>query len=157
LAAQLGSNLRGVCYILDEPTIGLHPRDNQRLLAALGEMRDRGNTILVVEHDEETIRRGDHIIDLGPGGGAHGGRVVASGTLAEIQRSPESITGAYLNGGNRKEITSRLGPRGQGTQFKRHQYRHSPGHLHLYHRGLGVGEIDAIEGDHLPRPEKAPV
>jgi excinuclease ABC subunit A len=108
LAAQLGSNMRGVCYILDEPTIGLHPRDNQMLLAALGEMRDRGNTILVVEHDEETIRSADHIIDLGPGGGTHGGRVVASGTLAEIQRSPESITGTYLNGSGRREITSRL-------------------------------------------------
>jgi excinuclease ABC subunit A len=108
LAAQLGSNMRGVCYILDEPTIGLHPRDNQMLLGALGEMRDRGNTILVVEHDEETIRSADHIIDLGPGGGAHGGRVVASGTLAEIQRAPESITGAYLNGSGRREITSRL-------------------------------------------------
>lgn len=110
LAAQLGSNMRGVCYILDEPTIGLHPRDNQMLLAALKEMRDRGNTILVVEHDEETIRSADHIIDLGPGGGTHGGRVVASGTLAEIQRSPESITGAYLNGSGRREITSRLRP-----------------------------------------------
>jgi excinuclease ABC subunit A len=108
LAAQLGSNMRGVCYILDEPTIGLHPRDNQILLAALGEMRDRGNTILVVEHDEETIRSADHIIDLGPGGGTHGGRVVASGTLAEIQGFPESITGAYLNGSGRREITSRL-------------------------------------------------
>jgi excinuclease ABC subunit A len=108
LAAQLGSNMRGVCYILDEPTIGLHPRDNQMLLAALGEMRDRGNTILVVEHDEETIRSADYIIDLGPGGGMHGGRVVASGTLAEIKQSPASITGAYLNGSGRKEITSRL-------------------------------------------------
>ncbi len=118
LAAQLGSNLRGVCYILDEPTIGLHPRDNQRLLAALGEMRDRGNTILVVEHDEETIRRGDHIIDLGPGGGAHGGRVVVSGTLAEIQRSPESITGTYLNGGQRREITSLRRPPREGAWFR---------------------------------------
>jgi excinuclease ABC subunit A len=110
LAAQLGSNLQGVCYILDEPTIGLHPRDNQMLLATLGEMRDRGNTILVVEHDEETIRSGDHIIDLGPGGGVHGGRVVASGSLAQIQRCPESITGAYLNGRGQREITSRRRP-----------------------------------------------
>jgi excinuclease ABC subunit A len=107
LAAQLGSNLLGVCYILDEPTIGLHPRDNRMLLATLREMKDRGNTILVVEHDEETIRQGDYIIDLGPGGGTHGGRVVASGTLEEIQRCPESVTGASLNGRRRKEITSR--------------------------------------------------
>jgi excinuclease ABC subunit A len=114
LAAQLGSNLQGVCYILDEPTIGLHPRDNQMLLATLGEMRDRGNTILVVEHDEETIRSADHIIDLGPGGGAHGGRVVASGSLAQIQRCPESITGAYLNGRGQREITSRRRPPKEG-------------------------------------------
>jgi len=107
LAAQLGSNLRGVCYILDEPTIGLHPRDNQMLLATLTDMKDRGNTILVVEHDEETIRTGDHIIDLGPGAGTHGGRVVATGSLEEIQRCPESITGASLNGRRRREITSR--------------------------------------------------
>jgi len=107
LAAQLGSNLRGVCYILDEPTIGLHPRDNQMLLATLTDMKDRGNTILVVEHDEETIRTGDYIIDLGPGGGTHGGRVVAAGSLEEIQRCPESITGASLNGRRRREITSR--------------------------------------------------
>ncbi len=106
LAAQLGSNLRGICYILDEPTIGLHPRDNQMLLATLTDMKDRGNTILVVEHDEETIRQGDHIIDLGPGGGTHGGRVVAAGSLEEIQRCPESITGASLNGRRRREITS---------------------------------------------------
>jgi excinuclease ABC subunit A len=107
LAAQLGSNLQGVCYILDEPTIGLHPRDNRMLLEALREMRDRGNTILVVEHDEETIRSGDHIIDLGPGGGTHGGRVVAAGTLPDIQHCPASITGAYLNGSGQREITSR--------------------------------------------------
>lgn len=107
LASQLGSNLRGVCYILDEPTVGLHPRDNQMLLATLGQMRERGNSILVVEHDEETIRRGDYIIDLGPGGGVDGGRVVAAGTLEEIRNCPESITGAYLNG-YRKGITSRL-------------------------------------------------
>jgi excinuclease ABC subunit A len=107
LAAQLGSNLLGVCYILDEPTIGLHPRDNQMLLATLREMKERGNTILVVEHDEETIRTGDYIIDLGPGGGTHGGRVVAAGTLEEIKRCPESLTGASLNGRRRNEITSR--------------------------------------------------
>jgi excinuclease ABC subunit A len=117
LGAQLGSNMRGACYILDEPTIGLHPRDNQMLLAALGEMRGRGNTIVVVEHDEDTIRSADHIIDLGPGGGTHGGRVVASGTLAEIQGSPESITGAYLDGSGRREITSRLRPPKEGERL----------------------------------------
>ncbi|CAI07797.1 similar to excinuclease ABC subunit A (DNA repair ATP-binding) [Aromatoleum aromaticum EbN1] len=96
LAAQLGSNLRGVCYILDEPTIGLHPRDNRLLLDTLERLRDRGNTLLVVEHDEETIRRADHVIDLGPGAGVRGGRVVAEGRLADLIAAPESATGAFL-------------------------------------------------------------
>jgi len=108
LAAQLGSNLKGVCYVFDEPTIGLHPRDNLMLLATLDEMKERGNSIMVVEHDEETVRRADYIIDLGPGGGVHGGEVVATGTLKEIQRCPASITGAYLNGRGRRKITSRF-------------------------------------------------
>ncbi len=107
LAAQLGSNLRGVCYILDEPTIGLHPRDNERLLATMADLKERGNTIVVVEHDEETIRRADHLIDLGPGAGREGGRLVASGTLADLQKTPESITGRYLNGDGRRRLTSR--------------------------------------------------
>jgi excinuclease ABC subunit A len=96
LAAQLGSNLRGVCYILDEPTIGLHPRDNQRLLDTLARLRDHGNTVLVVEHDEDTIRQADHVIDLGPGAGTHGGEVVAAGTVADLVGSPRSLTGRYL-------------------------------------------------------------
>ncbi|MBW7859953.1 MAG: excinuclease ABC subunit UvrA [Rhodocyclaceae bacterium] len=96
LAAQLGSNLRGVCYILDEPTIGLHPRDNRLLLDTLEVLRDRGNTLLVVEHDEDTIRRADHVIDLGPGAGVRGGRVVAEGRLPELMAAPESATGACL-------------------------------------------------------------
>ena len=96
LAAQLGSNLRGVCYILDEPTIGLHPRDNRMLLDTLERLRDRGNTVLVVEHDEDTIRRADHVIDLGPGAGVRGGRVVAEGRLADLIAAPESATGAFL-------------------------------------------------------------
>ncbi len=96
LAAQLGSSLRGVCYILDEPTIGLHPRDNRLLLDTLEALRDRGNTLLVVEHDEDTIRRADHVIDLGPGAGVQGGRVVAQGQLADLMAAPESATGACL-------------------------------------------------------------
>ena len=90
LAAQLGSNLRGVLYVLDEPTIGLHPRDNVRLLDTLSALREKGNSLVIVEHDEETMRRADHIIDLGPGAGVHGGEVVAQGTLAEIERNPAS-------------------------------------------------------------------
>jgi excinuclease ABC subunit A len=96
LAAQLGSNLRGVCYVLDEPTIGLHPRDNRILLNTLERLRERGNTLLVVEHDEDTIRRADHIIDIGPGAGILGGHIVAQGTLAQVSSNPDSITGKML-------------------------------------------------------------
>jgi excinuclease ABC subunit A len=106
LAAQMGSNLRGVCYILDEPTIGLHPRDNERLLETLTRLKQKGNTVVVVEHDEETIRRADHLIDLGPGAGRQGGQLVASGTLADLQRESRSITGRYLDGNGRKRLTS---------------------------------------------------
>jgi excinuclease ABC subunit A len=96
LAAQLGSNLQGVCYVLDEPTIGLHPRDNVALLNTLDRLRAKGNTLVVVEHDEDTIRRADHVIDLGPGAGTRGGRVVAQGTAKELARSSDSATGRYL-------------------------------------------------------------
>jgi excinuclease ABC subunit A len=96
LAAQLGSNLSGVLYVLDEPTIGLHPRDNEHLLAALHQLQGRGNSLVVVEHDEETMRRADYIIDLGPGAGVHGGRAVAAGTLDELLRHEDSITGRCL-------------------------------------------------------------
>ena len=96
LAAQLGSNLRGVLYVLDEPTIGLHPRDNVRLLETLTALREKGNSLVIVEHDEETMRRADHIIDLGPGAGMHGGDVVVQGTLAEIQAHRDSETGRCL-------------------------------------------------------------
>jgi len=105
LASQIGSRLRGVLYVLDEPSIGLHHRDNNRLLSALEALRNLGNTVLVVEHDEETIRRADYVIDLGPGAGRHGGDVVAIGTPAEISAAPESLTGAYIAG--RKRISTR--------------------------------------------------
>ena len=96
LAAQLGSNLRGVCYILDEPTIGLHPRDHRVLLETLQRLEAKGNTLVVVEHDEDTIRRAAHLIDLGPGAGKLGGRVIATGSAADLMRHPESITGKFL-------------------------------------------------------------
>ncbi|MDX1976845.1 MAG: excinuclease ABC subunit UvrA [Pseudanabaenaceae cyanobacterium bins.68] len=96
LATQIGSGLTGVLYVLDEPSIGLHQRDNARLLNTLTRLRDLGNTLIVVEHDEETIRMADHIVDIGPGAGVHGGRVVAEGTVADLENQPESITGAYL-------------------------------------------------------------
>jgi excinuclease ABC subunit A len=109
LAAQLGSNLTGVCYILDEPTIGLHARDHRMLLDALNELKHRGNSILVVEHDEETIRKADYIIDLGPGAGQKGGQVVAKGQLTDLKKVPASVTGACFDG-HPRWITSRLRP-----------------------------------------------
>ncbi len=114
LATQIGSKLRGVLYVLDEPSIGLHHRDNGRLLAALENLRDLGNTVLVVEHDEETIRRADYVIDLGPGAGRHGGELVAAGTPAEIMNAPASLTGAYISGRQRIAMLSqRRSPNGK--------------------------------------------
>ncbi|MEY4387278.1 MAG: hypothetical protein RLY20_2561 [Verrucomicrobiota bacterium] len=107
LAAQLGSNLSGVLYVLDEPTIGLHARDNEQLLNTLERLRARGNSVLVVEHDEDTMRRADHIIDLGPGAGVHGGQVVASGTLKELMRHKDSITGQSLRAQEAKHYPTR--------------------------------------------------
>jgi excinuclease ABC subunit A len=104
LATQIGSKLRGVLYVLDEPSIGLHHRDNGRLLNALEELRELGNTVLVVEHDEETIRRANYVIDLGPGAGRHGGELVAHGTPEEITQVPQSLTGAYMSGRARIEM-----------------------------------------------------
>jgi len=98
LASQVGSGLTGVMYILDEPSIGLHQRDNQRLLATLKHLRDLGNTVLVVEHDEEAIRAADEVLDIGPGAGVHGGRIVAQGTPHQIETHPDSLTGKYLSG-----------------------------------------------------------
>ncbi len=98
LATQIGSGLVGVCYILDEPSIGLHQRDNDKLLAALKRLRDLGNTLLVVEHDEDTMREADWVIDIGPGAGSHGGEVIAEGTAEDIMKIPESVTGQYLSG-----------------------------------------------------------
>jgi excinuclease ABC subunit A len=106
LASQVGSGLTGVMYILDEPSIGLHQRDNRRLLATLRQLRDLGNTVIVVEHDEESIREADHVVDLGPGAGAHGGYLVAQGTPAEIEASSASITGQYLSGRRRIALPS---------------------------------------------------
>lgn len=98
LATQIGSGLVGVCYILDEPSIGLHQRDNDKLLNTLKNLRDLGNTLLVVEHDEDTMLAADYIVDIGPGAGSHGGEVVACGTAEELMQNPESITGQYLSG-----------------------------------------------------------
>jgi excinuclease ABC subunit A len=109
LATQIGSRLRGVLYVLDEPSIGLHQRDNQRLINALENLRDIGNTVLVVEHDEDTIRKADYVLDLGPGAGKNGGHLIASGTPQQIMDNPASITGQYLAG--KIEIVARTKPR----------------------------------------------
>ncbi len=120
LAAQLGSNLQGVCYVLDEPTIGLHPRDNAVLLDALDQLSAAGNTLVVVEHDEDTIRRADHIIDLGPGAGVRGGQVVAAGTARALQANPASVTGRFLARPLRHPSAPRrpIGPRAPALQIE---------------------------------------
>ncbi|MHB0957758.1 MAG: excinuclease ABC subunit UvrA [Pirellulaceae bacterium] len=113
LASQIGSGLVGVLYILDEPSIGLHPRDNNRLLDTLRRLRDMGNTVVVVEHDEDTMRAADHLIDFGPGPGVRGGEVVASGSLADVMRAPKSVTGRYLAGTLRIEVPPQRRPIGE--------------------------------------------
>src|SRR6266550_5190753 len=114
LATQIGSQLRGVIYVLDEPSIGLHPRDNQKLLDTLTALRDLGNTVMVVEHDEETIRRADYVVDLGPRAGAHGGDVVACGTAEDVANNPRSITGLYISGHRKIEVPlQRRSPNGK--------------------------------------------
>ena len=118
LASQIGSGLVGVMYILDEPSIGLHQRDNQRLLDTLIRLRDLGNTVLVVEHDEDAIRQADHVVDLGPGAGVHGGRVVAQGTPAEVEAAAESLTGQYLSGRRRIAVPAVRTPAQPGRAIR---------------------------------------
>ncbi len=101
LATGIGSGLVGTCYVLDEPSIGLHPRDNQRLIGALRDLQSLGNTVLVVEHDADMMRQADHLVDMGPGAGAHGGLIVSEGSPAAVSADAKSITGRYLSGRNR--------------------------------------------------------
>ena len=117
LATQIGSSLTGVLYVLDEPSIGLHQRDNEKLINTLKRLRDLGNTLIVVEHDEDTIRAADHIVDIGPGAGVHGGRIIAQGTLEDIENSEESITGQYLSGRKVIEIPEKT-REGNGKSIK---------------------------------------
>ena len=125
LAAQLGSNLRGVCYVLDEPTIGLHPRDTERLLDTLVGLKNQGNTVVVVEHDVDTILRADHVIDLGPGAGNTGGEIVAYGTPAAIRRSKRSVTGKFLDARSSRYIIEREREDGAGELFVRGAHLHN--------------------------------
>jgi excinuclease ABC subunit A len=124
LATQIGSNLMGVLYILDEPSIGLHQRDNAKLIGTLQRLRDLGNTLIVVEHDEETMRHADYIVDMGPGAGVHGGHIVAEGSPQKVMRNPRSLTGKYLSGQLKIEVPSSvssvdfIGVRGAGKQAK---------------------------------------
>jgi len=122
LASQIGSGLSGVLYVLDEPSIGLHQRDNDRLLETLKRLRDLGNTVIVVEHDEDAIRHADHIVDLGPGAGVHGGEIVAQGTLADILAAPASLTGQYLSGA-REIAVPKVRRKGNGHQIVVHGAR----------------------------------
>ena len=132
LAAQLGSNLCGVCYVLDEPTIGLHPRDNQMLLACLRKLQHKGNTVVVVEHDEDTILQADHIIDLGPGAGRAGGEVIATGSPPEILRNPDSVTGRILE--NRMQHPLAGDRRSCKVQGRAHVLRVKDARLHNLRR-----------------------
>ena len=144
LAAQLGSNMQGVCYVLDEPTIGLHPRDNRILLGALSKLEKNGNTLVVVEHDDDTIRRAEHVIDIGPGAGVRGGRVVAQGTLKDLMDAPESATGHYLRQPLRHPIQPRR-PVDQNTAMitvkgaRLHNLRHVDAHF-------PIGRLSVVTG-----------
>ncbi len=120
LASQIGAGLVGVMYVLDEPSIGLHQRDNERLLGTLTRLRDLGNTVIVVEHDEDAIRAADHILDIGPGAGVHGGEIVAQGTLADVLAAPRSLTGQYLTGTRRIEVPQQRRAPQRGRWLKLH-------------------------------------
>ena len=155
LASQVGSGLTGVMYILDEPSIGLHQRDNQRLLATLKHLRDLGNTVLVVEHDEEAIRAADDVLDIGPGAGVHGGEIVAQGTPDDIVKHPDSLTGKYLSGPHEDRAAgaahaARSEARHQGDRRARQQpqerqRRVSARPVHLRHRRIGLRQVHAGE------------
>ena len=155
LASQVGSGLTGVMYILDEPSIGLHQRDNQRLLATLKHLRDLGNTVLVVEHDEEAIRAADAVLDIGPGAGVHGGEDRGAGHARRNRKHPDSLTGKYLSGRMKialpglrtprdpKRVIKVLGATRQQPQERRR--RIPAGAVHLRHRRFGLRQIHAGE------------
>ena len=157
LATQIGSQLVGVLYILDEPSIGLHQRDNAKLIATLERLRDLGNTVLVVEHDEQMMRSADHLVDMGPGAGEHGGHVVAEGTASEVEKNPESVTGQFLSrkSADRDSGTADRGPglvlgaRRLPAQPEGHRRRVPGRQVHHGHRRLRLGQVDARERDRL--------
>ena len=143
LASQIGSGLTGVMYVLDEPSIGLHQRDNDRLIATLRHLRDLGNSVLVVEHDEDAIRAADYVIDMGPGAGVHGGRVMAQGTAAEVAANPNSLTGRYLSKALRIEVPKRRPPNPEALL----QIHNARGHnLQGVNVGIPVGLLTCVTG-----------
>jgi len=143
LASQVGSGLVGVLYVLDEPSIGLHQRDNQRLIDTLVRLRDLGNTVIVVEHDEETIRVADHVVDIGPGAGEHGGEIVASGSLDAVLTEPRSLTGQYLSGARTIPIPDRRRPPGDAWLIVRDAHEHN---LQGIDAGFPLGCFVAVTG-----------
>ncbi len=143
LASQIGSGLVGVLYVLDEPSIGLHQRDNQRLIDTLVRLRDLGNTVIVVEHDEETIRVADHVVDIGPGAGEHGGEIVAAGTLERVLREKRSITGQYLSGARSIEVPERRRAPGDAWLVVRDAHEHN---LQNLDAGFPLGCFVAVTG-----------
>ncbi len=143
LATQIGSKLRGVLYVLDEPSIGLHPRDNERLLGTLTKLRDMGNTVLVVEHDEETIARADYVIDLGPGAGRLGGELVAQGTPEEIANNPASLTGRYLSGAQSIPIPERRRKTNGNTITVKNAHEHNLKNLDV---AIPLGVLTVVTG-----------
>ena len=158
LSTQIGSGLMGMLYVLDEPSIGLHPKDNVKMIDTLRSLRDLGNTVIVVEHDEDTIRAADHLLELGPGPGIHGGDVVVAGTLDEILRCPQSPTGQYLSGQRRIETpTERREINGKslvvrgcaGEQSEGGRRRDSARPVRLRQRRIGFGQVDARQRDSL--------
>ena len=149
LATQIGSSLMGVLYILDEPSIGLHQRDNERLIGTLKRLRDLGNTVIVVEHDEDTIRAADHIVDVGPGAGIHGGEIVYSGDLAGLKKCKESITSDYLTGRKKIPVPKTRRKGNGGEQPEKHSGKNSAGHFHLRHGRFGQREILPCQRYHL--------
>ena len=153
LASQIGSGLTGVLYVLDEPSIGLHQRDNARLLDTLQRLRDLGNTVIVVEHDEDAILTADHVVDVGPGAGIHGGEIVAEGTPAEIMADPNSLTGQYLTGARQvapARQAAQAAARAQAETRRRARQQSEECHggnsarpVHLHHRRIGRRQVDA--------------
>ncbi|STQ03298.1 Excinuclease ABC subunit A [Enterobacter hormaechei] len=165
LASQIGAGLVGVMYVLDEPSIGLHQRDNERLLGTLVHLRNLGNTVIVVEHDEDAIRAADHVIDIGPGAGVHGGQVVAEGTLKDIMAVPESLTGQYMSGKRKIESakTARGGEPGKSAEADRRARQQPEGRdpdaagwpVYLHHRRVRSGKSTLINDTLFPIAQTA--